>query len=219
MKTLIISNGRSGSKFLTRLIYSIYQIKGLHPSIVYEPLFWKSTVWANGIFDNREFHPENIDLEAVRIHMSSPLYEIEKMNFNEIKALLRRKIGDSEHCIVKINRALTRSSVVIDDFEWDYIVYLYSNPYTVLTRLMQDNFSLDGLPHHPSVFNKYLHPAVLKQNVQIESIISDGQVTPSIKNGIIWSLGNNIFINRLMNDSTLKEKIYVFSLDGFKYNP
>jgi glycosyltransferase involved in cell wall biosynthesis/GT2 family glycosyltransferase len=215
MKTLILSNGRSGSKFITKNIIKIYQEKGLNPDVVFEPLMWSERVNEKGM-DGLDFDNRNLDQEAIYYHTNTPIFDNINYDYSKFINFIKSRIEGKEHLIAKFNRGLGRINLLIDNFPWDKIIYLYNNPLSVLSRLIEDNYNLDGTPmHHRSNFESYLVPDIIKDDVIINEILKISEITPHHKNLVIWYVQNKYFIEQIIQRKP--GNLFLFNLDCFKF--
>jgi hypothetical protein len=203
MKTLIISSGRSGSKFILRNVFNVYKRLGLENIyVIYEPYLW-NFIFKNmdKLNDNNIFIQRNIDQNALNIHLRTPQYFLPNQNEHQFYDYFNHvldKLNRYENVIVKINRSPSRMQIFLESGYFDKVIYLYNNPLSLLSRL-NNSYGLDGPPNFESNFSNYMVPEILNiyYPKDILKLYSSENLQQHEKNLLIWFITNQHFINFL----------------------
>jgi hypothetical protein len=203
MKTLIISSGRSGSKFILRNVYNLYiRLELENTYVIYEPYLWNFEFKNIDRLNSKDlFIQKNIDQNALNIHLKTPQYFLPKQNehqFSEYFNHVLEKLNRFENVIVKINRSPSRMHCFIESGRFDKIIYLYNNPLSLLSRL-NNSYGLDGPPNFRSNISDYMQPEILNRYYPkfIIQLYSRENIQQHEKNLLIWFTTNQHFINSL----------------------
>jgi hypothetical protein len=203
MKTLIISSGRSGSKFILKNVFNVYKRLGLENiRVIYEPFLWNFEFKSiDELSASNIFTQKNIDQNALNIHLRTPQYYLTNQNehqfhdyFNHVLDKLKRY----KNVIVKINRSPSRMQLFLESGKFDKVIYLYNNPLSLLSRL-NNSYGLDGPPYFNSNFSNYMLPEMLYRYYpnDIIKLFDRGNLQQNEKNLLIWFISNQHFLNFL----------------------